>query len=46
MYLQAKLNQNAHMTLRVPEYWQQLNLSVKNLVKEVKTFDLPVGKMI
>lgn len=28
------------------EDWQQLNLSVKNLVKELKTFDLPVGKMI
>lgn len=46
MYLQGKLNQNAHITLRAPEYWQQLNLSVKNLVKELKTFELPVSKMI
>lgn len=46
MYLQGKLNQNAHITLRALEDWQQLNLSVKNLVKDLKTFDLPVSKMI
>lgn len=46
MYLQGKLNQNAHITLRALEDWQQLNLSVKNLVKELKTFDLPVDEMI
>lgn len=48
MYVFAggKLNQNAHITLRAPEDWQQLNLSVKNLVKELKTFDLPVRTMI
>lgn len=46
MYLQGKLNQNAHITLRALQDWQQLNLSVKNLVKELKTFDLPVGKII
>lgn len=46
MYLQGKLNQNAHITLRALKDWQQLNLSVKNLVKELKTFDLPMGKMI
>lgn len=46
MYLQGKLNQNAHITLKALEDWQQLNLSVTNLVKELKTFDLPAGKMI
>lgn len=46
MYLQGKLNQNAHITLKALEDWQQLNLSVKNLVKELRTFDLPADKMI
>lgn len=46
MYLQGKLNQNAHITLRALEDWQQLNLAVKNLVKELKTFDLPFDKII
>lgn len=40
MYLRHKLNQNAHIALQALKYWQQLNLSVKNLVKELKTFDL------
>lgn len=33
MYLQGKLNQNARITLKAKDDWQQLNLSVKNLVK-------------
>lgn len=43
MYLPGKSNQNTHITSRAPEDWQQLNLSVKNVVKELKTFDLPVS---
>lgn len=42
-YLPGKSNQNTHITLRAQEDWQQLNLSVKNLVKELKTFDLPAS---
>lgn len=46
MYFQGKLNQNAPITLRALDDRRQLNLSVKNLVKEIKTFDLPQDKMI
>lgn len=46
MCLPGKLNQNAHITLRALEDWQQLNLSVKNSVKELKTFDLAVGGIL
>lgn len=46
MYVFAgQIESNAHITLRALQDWQQLNLSVKNLVKELKTFELPVGQI-